>query len=160
MRNRVLTLLTFLFVLAVGAQAQQLSASHLQAVEELLQAMNISAVLDRSIDLMLKAQIDANPEIKPYEDIMRQFMAKYLGWESVKPGMMQMYAEAFTEPELRELAAFYRTPLGQKAMTQMPELVQKGGAIGQKAVQDHLPELQEAIAKKMKENGVAIPEKP
>ena len=152
MRNRILTFLALTFLLAAGARAQLPSASHLQAVEELLQAMNLSSVLDRSIDVMLKAQIDANPEIRPYEDLMRQFMAKYLSWESVKPGMMQMYAEAFTEPELRELAAFYRTPLGQKAMTKMPELVQKGSAMGQKAVQDHLPELQEAIAKRMKES--------
>ena len=153
MRHRVLALLPLAFALAVSAQAQQPSASHVKAVEELLQAMNVSVAMDRTIDVMLKAQIDANPEIKPYEDIMRQFLAKYLSWESVKPGMIQMYAEAFTEPELRELAAFYRTPLGQKAMTQLPELVQKGSALGQKAIQDHLPELQEAIAKKMQESG-------
>jgi hypothetical protein len=34
----------------------------------------------------------------------------------------------------------------------MPELFQKGAALGQKAVQDHLPELKEAIEKKMKES--------
>jgi uncharacterized protein len=152
MRIRVLTCLTLAFLFAAGAQAQQPSASHVQAVEEMLQVMNVSVALDRTIDLMLQAQIDANPEIKPYEDIMRQFLAKYLSWESLKPEMIQMYAEAFTEPELHELAAFYRTPLGQKAMTKMPELVQKGSAMGQKAVQDHLPELQEAIAKKMRES--------
>lgn len=160
MRNRVLTLLTLTFLLAAGAGAQQKpSASHLKAVEELLQTMNVSAVLDRSIDVMLQAQINTNPGLKPYEDIMRQFMTKYLSWEAVKPGMVQMYAEAFTEPELRELTTFYRTPLGQKAMTKMPELVQKGAAIGQKAVQDHLPELQEAIKKKMQESG-GTPKKP
>lgn len=153
MRNRVLPLLALTFLLATAAGAQQQpSASHLKTAEELLQVMNVSVVLDRSIDLMLHAQIDANPDIKPYEDIMRQFLAKYLSWESVKPGMVQMYAETFTEPELRELAAFYRTPLGQKAMTKMPELVQKGSAMGQKAVQDHLPELREAIEKRKKEN--------
>jgi hypothetical protein len=33
----------------------------------------------------------------------------------------------------------------------MPELMQKGMAIGQKAVQDHIGELQEAVQKKLKE---------
>jgi hypothetical protein len=152
MRNRVLTLLALTFLLAAGAQAQQPSASHAQAVEELFQAMNMSNILDQSIDVMLKAQIEANPQLKQLEGVMREFMTKYLSWESVKPGMLQLYAEAFTEPELRELSAFYRTPLGQKTVTKMPELFQKGAALGQKAVQDHLPELQEAIAKKMKES--------
>jgi uncharacterized protein len=160
MRNRVLTILALTFILATGARAQQPSASHVQAVEELLQAMNISTVLSQTTDVMIKAQIEANPQLKQIEDVMRQFMAKYLSWEYLKPGMVQLYAEAFTEPEIRELVTFYRTPVGQKTVIQMPELFQKGAALGQKAVQDHLPELQEAIEKKMKENGETTPEKP
>ena len=109
-------------------------------------------MLDQSIDVMLKMQLDANPRLKPVEGVMREFMAKYLGWAYVKPGVIQLYGEAFTEPELRELIAFYKTPLGQKTVTKMPELFQKGAALGQKAVQDHLPELKEAIEKKMKES--------
>lgn len=118
----------------------------------------MSNVLERSIDAALQAQIEANPQIKPLEDVMRQFLAKYMSWDYLKPGMVQMYGEAFAEPEVRELIAFYRTPLGQKMTTRMPELMQKGMALGQKAVQEHLPELQEAIAKKMKEGG--SPQKP
>jgi len=78
-------------------------------------------------------------------------MNKYLSWSSVKPGMVQMYAETFTEPEVRELTTFYRPP-GQKTVTKLPELFQKSAALGQKVLRDHLPELQEAIAKKMKES--------
>ena len=153
MRNRALTILVLAFLFATGAQAQQqLSASHMQAVEELLQALKVSEMLDQSIDVMLKMQLDANPRLKPVEGVMREFMAKYLGWAYVKPGVIQLYGEAFTEPELRELIAFYKTPLGQKTVTKMPELFQKGAALGQKAVQDHLPELKEAIEKKMKES--------
>jgi hypothetical protein len=163
MRNRALTLcaiLAFAFAAAAGAQ-QKPSASHLQAVEELLQVMHMQQILSQSTDVMLKAQIEVNPQLKQFEDVMRQFMTKYLSWESVKPGMVQLYAEAFTEPELRELTTFYRTPLGQKTVVKMPELFQKGAALGQKAIQDHLPELQEAIAKKMKENrGTPPPGKP
>lgn len=57
-----------------------------------------------------------------------------------------------TDPQEIRLA-FYRTPLGQKMVTRLPLLLQKGAALGQKAVQEHLPELQEEIAKKMKESG-------
>lgn len=152
MRNRTLCLaLTLGLILAAGARAEQLAASHAQAVEELLQAMDMSNLLDRSIDAMLQAQAEGNPQLKPLQGVMREFMSKYMSWESLKPGLVQLYGEAFTEPEVRELIAFYRTPLGQKMITRMPELMQKGMALGQKAVQEHLPELREAIAKAMKD---------
>ena len=73
-------------------------------------------------------------------------------WDALKPQLVAIYTEAFTEAELREITAFYKTPAGQKAVTVMPELMQKGMTMGQKAVQDHLPELQEAIQKKLKED--------
>ena len=50
MRNRVLTCLALTLILAAGAQAQQPSASHAQAVEELFLAMNMSQVLDHTIE--------------------------------------------------------------------------------------------------------------
>ena len=65
--------------------------------------------------------------------------------------MMAIYTDAFTEAKLREVNAFYKTPTGQKAITVLPGLMQKGMAIGQKTMQEHLPELQEAIQAKLKE---------
>ena len=150
MKQRILalvTLLTLTCALAVGAQAKP-SASHLAAVKELFQVMDLPKTTNGAIDVMLKAQIQANPALKQFEGELRSFLAKYLSWKNLEPQMVQMYASAFTEPELRELLAFYRTPVGKKTVKLMPELMQKGAAIGQKAVQDHLPELQETIAKK------------
>lgn len=156
MKHRPLALVLALglgFILATDARAQQPSASHVAAVKELFRVMDLAKVTDQSIDVMLTAQIEANPQLKQFEDVMRQFLAKYLSWENLETQMVQMYAEAFTEPEVRELIVFYQTPLGRKMVTRMPELMQKGAALGQSAVQDHLPELQEAIAKKMEESG-------
>lgn len=153
MKRLTLVFIILAFGFAAGAHAQQLSASHIEAVKELFRVMDLPKVTNQAIDLMLKAQTDANPQLKQLEDVMRSFLNKYLSWESLEPQMVQMYGEAFTEPELRELIVFYRTPLGQKTVTRMPELMQKGATLGQKAVQDHLPELQEAIAKKMQESG-------
>lgn len=151
MRSHFLTCLTLAFLLAAGARAQEPSASHLQAAEDLLQTTNYPALLERNIEAMLEAEITANPQLKPFKDIMHQFMIKYLSWETLKPEAKRIYVEAFTEAELRELAAFYQTPLGKKALTKMPEIFQQAAIIGQKTVRDHLPELQAAIAKKVAE---------
>ena len=155
MRYRILalvSLLTLTCAFVAGAQAKEPSASHAAAVKELFQVMNLAKTTNEAVDVMYKAQVDANPALKQFEDVMRPFMAKYLSWKNLEPQMIQVYAEAFTEPEVRELIAFYKTPIGHKTVNLMPQLMQRGAALGQKAVQEHLPELQEAIAKKAKEN--------
>ena len=57
----------------------------------------------------------------------------------------------FAEAELRDMIAFYKTPTGQKAIAKLPALMAKGAQIGQQRIQEHLPELQEAIKKRIQE---------
>ena len=75
----------------------------------------------------------------------KSFLSKYMSWASMKDDMVKIYVGEFTEPELKELAAFYQTPLGRKTVQKMPALLAKGAEMGQKRVQEHLPELQAAI---------------
>jgi len=160
MRHRILALmilLTLTCAFAAGAQAPQPTASQIAAVKELFQVMDLAKTTNEAVEVMYQAQVQANPALKQFEDVTRPFMAKYLSWTYLEPQMIQVYAEAYTEPELRELIAFYRTPIGKKTVVMMPKLMQKGAALGQKAVQDHLPELQAAIEKKMKESGSKQP---
>lgn len=150
MKLRILIVVLCLFV-PLAARAGDVSPSHAQAAEELFRTMKIDTLLDQSIDTLVKAQVQQNPDLANVEDVLRQFLGKYMRWDALKPQLVAIYTEAFTEAELREITAFYKTPAGQKAVTVMPELMQKGMAIGQKAVQDHIGELKEAVEKKMKE---------
>lgn len=151
MKLRTLIVVLCLFV-PLAARAGEVSPSHAQAAEELFRTMKFDTLLDQTIDTILKAQMAQKPELAKVQDVVRPFLAKYMSWESLKPQLVAIYTDAFTERELREINAFYKTPTGQKTITAMPALFQKGMAIGQKAVQDHLPELQEAIQKKLKED--------
>ena len=38
--------------------------------------------------------------------------------------MAKVYADAFTEQELKDLVTFYKTPLGQKLLSAEPEAIQ------------------------------------
>lgn len=44
------------------------------------------------------------------------------GYDSIKDYLAAMYAETFTEQELEELSAFYRTPVGRKSIKTMPKI--------------------------------------
>ena len=81
---------------------------------------------------------------------MNQFMGKYFSWNLLKHEMSVMYAREFTEPEMKQLIAFYKTPLGIKLNQKQPMLMQKGMAMGQQRVTEHQAELQKMMADAMK----------
>lgn len=128
-----------------AAQPAPVSPTHRAAALELLEAMRVSEALQLSIETVLQAQMQSNPELRPVESVMRDFFARYMSWENLKEGYAEIYSRAFTEPELREMTAFYRTPTGQKLARATPQLMREGSELGQRAVQEHMDELQEAV---------------
>ncbi len=121
-------------------------ASHRAAADALLNLMNMEKLTEQSVDQMLQMQMKQNPAIAPFEQQMRTFLAKYMSWASMKDDMAKIYTSEFTEQELKDLTTFYKTPLGQKTVEKMPQLLVKGAEFSQKRMQEHLPELQAAIA--------------
>lgn len=148
MKPFFLTLFIGAIVLSSPAMTRADEASHRTAVESLLGLMQMETILSQSIDQMLQMQIKQNPAIAPYEQEMKSFLAKYMSWAGLKGDMVKIYMAEFTESEVKELSAFYQTPLGKKTVQKMPVLMAKGAEIGQQRVQEHLPELQAAIAEK------------
>ncbi len=119
--------------------------THRASAEALLNNMEMDKLMSQSIDQMLQMQVQQNPAIAPYQAQMKTFLSKYVSWPAMKDDMVRIYVAEFTEPELKELNAFYQTPLGKKTVQKMPTLLAKGAELGQKRVQEHLPELQAAI---------------
>jgi len=142
--------LTVLVLAATAARAQD-RPDHLAAAEELLEVTEMAARIDDSIDIMLAAQLDANPALANYEDVLRSFLVKHIGWEAMRGDIAKMYVESFTEAELRTLSEFYKTPVGRKAVRLLPELMARGARVGQERVQEHMAELQELVLQRKKE---------
>ena len=125
-------------------------ASHRKAVESLFTMTGMETVLAQSIDQMLAMQVQQNPALVPHQAQMKAFLNKYMSWASMKDDMAKLYMAEFSESELNELIKFYQTPVGKKTLQKMPALMAKGAEIGQKRVQEHLPELQAALAAEQK----------
>ena len=60
--------------------------------------------------------------------------------------LIDVYVKEFSESEIRELLAFYRTPIGKKALAKMPQLMQMGAKIGEQVTSKYLSEYQAEIA--------------
>jgi hypothetical protein len=158
-RLMVVTVLVLgLFPLAAwGAEPE---ASHRQAAADLLKMMNMEKTMRSGSNAMLDAQIHGNPALAPYRDVFEKWVGKYLTWDAVGPRMTDLYMQSFTEPELRDLIAFYKTPTGQKSLAKMPVLMQQGAQLGMEVAQQHKAELEEMIrARKAELEKAKTPEK-
>ncbi|MEM1270940.1 MAG: DUF2059 domain-containing protein [Bacteroidota bacterium] len=153
MLRRSLACLGLLSTLAAGphALAQEFSPSHLEAAEELLIQANTERNMQVAMEGMLQAQVQQNPALAQVEDVMREFFAEYLSWDVLKDEMIRLYADAFTEDELREISAFYRTPTGQKSIAKMPTLMMQGMQLGQRQVEENASELERRVLERLAE---------
>jgi hypothetical protein len=143
MRKTLITLVMVFVVGISGAWADE--DSHYQAAAELLQLAHMDQVLSETIDQMLALQIQQNPQLAPYEKVMKEFFDKYMGWDSLKEDFIRIYMDEFTEAELRDMIEFYKTPTGQKAVMKTPVLAARGAELGQQRVQDNIDELIQMI---------------
>lgn len=125
--------------------------SLLDAAGELLDVMGAEKSMAMFAGVMIDAMIQQNPEIEPLRDVFSTWMDSIFDWKILRPRYVAIYAASFSEAELRELIAFYRTPTGSKALTLMPELAQRGAEIGNEMVMEHSQELEQLIAERMTE---------
>ena len=136
-------LLASAFLAAVGVRADE--ASHLQEVETLFRLTQMESKVDESVDNLLAMQMQQNPELAPREAVVRSFLERNIGWQALRPNLVTMYLASFTEEELKQMNAFYVTPVGQKVLTQVPELVEARNRLAAQRLQERIGEMQQAL---------------
>ena len=89
------------------------------------------------------------------KEAFKQWFTTEIKWEDIKPKMVEIYVQQFTEPELKDLYAFYQSPTGQKAIEKLPIVTKQGALIGseyaqtkQQSLQAKLKEIAEKYAAK------------
>lgn len=127
-------------------------ASHRAAAEELLKEANTDRTMRAAIDTMLDAQLKANRALVPVKDVMRKFLVKHLSYEALKEELIDLHTKEFSEAELKEIAAFYRTETGKKFIAKQPVMMQKGAELGMRRVQENSAELQTMIQAELNKN--------
>jgi hypothetical protein len=126
---------------ATPAPAPAPTPGQIKAATELMQVMHADKTLRDAISAAFDVQIQNNPAMAPYRSAMQQFANKYLTWDDLGPQLTTVYAQVFTESELKDLIAFYKSPIGQKLSSQQATLAAKSQAIGLAVVQAHQADL-------------------
>jgi len=133
----------FLFSFACADES-----SHRRAVDELFEVTEVEQMFDDFMEQTIQTKIKQNPLLQPYRDILIKFFSKYMSRESLKDEMANLNMSEFSEKEINEIKAFYRTPTGRKVLKRFPALYAKGSQIGMQHVQQHINELQQMLADK------------
>lgn len=123
-------LLGLLLSLSVPARAEtdvrsDLAAQLLDAMGAQRQAELAIEQLKRSQEAMLKlSRLPPGQEEKSREmqDRVHAVIAEEFSWEKWKNDYAYFYAATFSEQELRDLLAFYRSPAGLTYVAKMPEI--------------------------------------
>jgi len=151
------TIVVLAALLALGARpaAAQETLRHELALQ-LLEAMRMPDQVQASIATVAATQARLNPDFPGLQEVLRDFLARYVTWDAMKEEYAGIYAAAFTEEELREMAAFYRTPTGQKLARATPQLTRLGAELGERTLRAHSAELDQLLARRL-QTGAAPP---
>ena len=127
---------------AVSAEAQQKNApaattplkpgspAALAAAKEILAMKNASAMYANAVpnlvqqtkNVLLQSNLNYQKDLNEVAIIVAKTLA---GREKeIGEGMAQVYANEFTEQELKDLLTFYKSPLGQKLLVSEPRAIQ------------------------------------
>src|ERR1700726_2531288 len=115
---------------AVAQQPKPASPAAIAAAKEILamkhaDAMYASAVpnlVHKTKDQLLQSNLNYQKDLNEVEVIVAQKLAGRQ--KEIGDGMAAVYAQSFTEQELKDLVAFYKSPLGQKLLTTEPKAIQ------------------------------------
>ena len=146
-----LILFATLALLSINVFGQQ--QSHTDAAKQLLDLMNADQAIEQAYGQMysqlsgmaeqLGITEDQRPMFESYLERMVVVMKEELSWERMEPFVIDAYVSVYSEEELKELSEFYASPLGQKFVAKMPELMQATMEMSQKMMGVLIPRIAE-----------------
>ena len=138
------------------------SPAALAAARELLMMKNVGAmfagavpgVVDQTRNALTQQNLNYQKDLSEVAAIVAK---NFAGRENeIGEGMAQIYANEFTEQELKDLVTFYKTPLGQKLLTNEPQAVQISMGWMRQWAQEFGVKVNDAFKEEMKKRGKPI----
>lgn len=144
-------------VLMSVAAAWADEAEHAKLAEQALAAMDVQKTIEQSFEAAKRMQMaqlnnmnlssaDAEKTKKMQTEIM-SLVKEEFSWDKVKDSYIKLYADVFTEDELKGLIEFYNSPAGRKFIEKMPELMQKSSMMTQKQMMGLMPKIKAISAR-------------
>jgi uncharacterized protein len=138
------------------------SAAAIAAAKEILAMKNANAMyadavpslVEQTKNTLMQSNLNYQKDLNEVAVIVAKSLA---GREKeIGEGMAQIYASEFTEQELKDLAAFYKSPLGQKVIANEPKAIQSSMAFMQQWAHSFADMINGQFRAEMKKRGKQI----
>jgi uncharacterized protein len=144
---------TMLITLSPVADAQQPTAAGIATAKEIIKTTGATALFNPLIPGVIEQAknlfLQQNPGLsKDLNEIAAKLRTELTPrFEELTNEVAKIYASHFTEPELKDLLAFYKTPVGMKLIVEQPKI----GEDGIKFAQDWANGLTDQVIVKMRD---------
>ena len=144
----------FISLASVTSSAQDVSKKEMLA-GQLLDELNMQKMMDSTFDAIpkMQQQMMGSQKMTPEQQdkfnkqmqTSMQSVKKLMGWDTIKPMFVKIYADNFDEGELRGLIDFYKTPVGQAWIQKQPQIQ----AATMQAMSQIMPKIQAEMMKSL-----------
>jgi hypothetical protein len=161
--NRLALLFTVLLCLPFAARADD--ASHRAKAKEMIEILHMEHIVSSLMDSAMKQTTaittqryggqlppDVQVSLADFQKKLAGVMEPQIGWSGVEPEFIKLYTDAFTEEQLDQMLAFYRSPTGRALVEKQPalneaavKLVQARAATLQPQVRDMVNDFEKGL---------------
>ena len=148
-----------LAALTVAAQAQQPSAAALANARELMELKGVKNLVEPVVVGVVQQTtgtiLQTNPGLsKDLDEVGAQLRTEYQPRVTEMANeIVKLYAARFTEQELKEAVAFYKSPTGKKILTEEPKILDESYARIQQWASRLQDEMMNRVRAEMKKRG-------
>ncbi len=155
------TLCTAAFMVCLSANVFADAKSHAANAETFLKlahADKLTAPIYAQVDQLfdqrfVQAQAPESKKalLETYQAKAKASLDKAVAWDKLKPDMVKLYTTSFSEQELKDLIAFYQSPLGKKVQETMPRVTAQSAQMAQAKLEGAVPEVNKLLEDMTKE---------
>jgi len=153
---RTFGLCSVLSMALLSGQASADAAGHKAQAERFLELVNadrLAVPVYAQVQQMFAQRFEQTQAPASKRALLERYQSKAdaeldkaIGWEQVKPDLITLYTETFTEQELSQLNDFYESALGKKMLTKLPELNARSAQVTQAKLESAVPKVNKLLA--------------
>jgi len=159
MRTRILWWTTTISLIALGFNLwaqfpgwSRENARRSAAAERLVESLRLDEAVTAAAARTIVEWMASVPEWRPHEDILTDYVEEKAGWDVLKPSVVHVYAETFTEQELDELHRFYTSPTGRKLVETSPDIALRIQAVTRESLESEMDVLETRMKNRVLQN--------
>lgn len=146
--------------------AEEITAEKKEAIKELLEVTGAAqmgemfgkAFSRQMLQVLKESGVTIDPKVSGIlqEESDAMMHEELIVKQSLLPYMYPVYDKYLTVEEMHGLIQFYKTPLGQKAVSVLPKMTREAMQAGQEWGQKIIPQFQQKVYERLEKEGITV----